>query len=115
MADNDNRNKSMLDSLFDAAETALGGMEKALLPHADAVDVEFRTVDEKQWQDTWANHSWACCLKGKLGEAHHVIQENTMRSMCGKEFNSNDIERTILEPDKRIVACTSCIIAISKR
>lgn len=128
-------NKSFLDSMFDTADAALGVVEKTLTPAQPTasekqssqpiIDAEFEEAvtpsDEdrlKEWEDTWAKeYHWAIAgVPNSLGEAHHMFAEASLRAICGANFKSNEVcDRQKLVHGKKIVACTSCIIAAARK
>jgi len=103
--------KNPVESFFDIADRAMDTLEGVLSPAKPLpaiVDVESREMvcGDGLW--------WAMAgMEGSLGESNHLFGEgNYLEAMCGARFNSSDVRgRYKLVPGKRIVACTSCIIA----
>jgi len=58
-----NDNRSFLDKMFDVADSALGGLEKGLVPAEpdpkkdDIIDVEFTDSPDRRSQDWEAGHT----------------------------------------------------------
>lgn len=121
---NDNKTKSTLDSLFDVADQALGGLEGVLKPsepapqkQGDYYSPSREQYIDAEYRDTWSEYWWAVAHESKLGEAWHVFKSEIgeLKAECGSTFTSDHIrDRQKLDHGKRIVACTSCIIAVSK-
>ncbi len=101
--------KSGLDKLFDAADSALGGVEGVLGPKHGATDADFREVWDRDVR-------WAVALSGMLGEAHHAFAGGSeVKALCGEEFRPGDLKPKVeLTHGKRIVACTTCILGVSR-
>lgn len=122
--------KGFMDKLFDTADGAMDALEGVLSPATspeprpsqkpeDFIDVESRDVSVHQsWEDSWKKELWWAMAGApkSMGESFHVFEEGQLRSICGQTFQSHEIhDRQKLVHGKRIVACTSCIIAVSRR
>lgn len=123
-----------IDKFFDVADGAMDALEGVLgeapappprpsQQPDDFIDAESRDVSHsgdlsKEWDATWSKElHWAMAgLPNSTGEAFHVFEEANLRAICGAQFRSSEIrDRQKLVHGKRIIACTSCIIAVSRR
>ena len=110
--------KDTIDGFFDVVDKALAPVETVLrrdpAPQKhDALDVS--DVDDQRhedWENHWKETQWGC-----VAGTWHGFRESSMSPVCNPSltFSSHQVEnRQVLSHGICIVACTSCIIAVSK-
>lgn len=108
-----------IDGIFDIAESALGGLETALNPADEKIASQKRSqnqIIDAEFTEVWEHELHWASAGAPNKEAWHCIPEATLRSLCGIDFPSHHIHnRQKLPHGMQIVACTSCIIGVSKR
>jgi len=103
--------KSFLDKMFDAAEGALTPLEKVLTTEKPAIDAEESRVED--WEKGFEIVKWAVVDLGGIGSNWHALKDESMVTVCGKTARATT-NRQVLEPDRVVSACTTCIIGVSK-
>lgn len=121
--------KSWIDNIFDAADAALTPVEKVLSRDTpapqkhdpDIIDVEFDDSDatgkrrKEDWESAFKVHHWAVVTNDKtLDKTWHAFAEGKVNPECDPKLVADTESRQVLEHGKRITACSSCIIAVSK-
>lgn len=102
--------KSFLDKMFDAAEGALSPLEKVLTTDEKPV-IDAEESRREDWEKGFEIVKWAAV--DNLGNNWHALKDESMVTVCGKTAKTTS-NRQVLEPDKVVSACTSCIIGVSK-
>ena len=112
-------NKSSIDKFFDLADQALTPLEKALSTKNDSV-IDVESEDKtNEWEKLWEKEIFWAVTNGGIEEAWavwHAFPSESCIAKCGQEFKSHHVkDRKKLEHGTKIIACTSCIIAVSQQ